>query len=129
MMLNDRDRPAEAPASSTPFAGQKFHATRAIIQQRDRAVGAPLPPLSPSQLIVPPILDIVQASATADEVATAQAKRRPFLFPGRPTPFMNDVARAARLLKGKRAYIEIGIFDRGNLAYMGSSQKTENKAR
>lgn len=119
-MSEDQSQAASVEPSKTPFAGQKYHATREIIQPRDRELGAPLPPLPPSYRIVPDGLAAAQAPATTDELEVAYALRQPFLLPGRSMPYMDDVVRGARLLKGCKSYIEVGIFDRGNLAFLAS---------
>src|SRR5215471_9954879 len=58
--------------------------------------------------------------ASQDELAKAYQIRDPFLLPGDPRPYMNDVVRAMRLVKGARSYIEVGTYDKGCLAYVAS---------
>jgi len=83
-----------------------------------RLLGAPWPPLSASFRKIPPALLPCDPPATPEEEALAVEIRDEFLSPGQSAPFMRDVIRTARLLRGARTYAEIGIFDRGNLAYM-----------
>ncbi len=52
-----------------------------------------------------------------DELEMATAIRRQFLFAGEGSPYMVDVVRAMRLLRGRRTYIEVGTYDKGCLAY------------
>jgi predicted O-methyltransferase YrrM len=56
-------------------------------------------------------------TASSEELACAERLRHPFLIPGYPEPYMLDIVRAFRLLRGRRSYLEIGTFDRGNLAF------------
>ncbi len=60
-----------------------------------------------------PTMDVPSAS----ELELATSIRKQFLFAGESNPFMNDVVRAMRLLKGKRTYVEVGTYDKGSLAY------------
>jgi len=66
---------------------------------------------------VPAWLDTTRNVPTSTEVEQAQNIRRAFLFPDAPSPYMVDIVRAFRLLKDKQIYIEIGTYDKGNLAY------------
>jgi cephalosporin hydroxylase len=66
---------------------------------------------------VPVWLNIAQNAPTSAEMEQAQNIRSAFLFPNDPCPYMVDIVRAFRLLKGKQTYIEIGTYDKGNLAY------------
>lgn len=62
---------------------------------------------------VAPVMD----SPTAAETADASRIRRQFLFKDNPEPFMVDIIRAMRLLRGARRYVEVGTWDKGCLAY------------
>lgn len=86
----------------------------------DRAVGAPFAPLPRSFYIVDPRLAAVQELATADEIESTTISRAKFRVGDYGDPYLSDVLRAFRLLRGKKYYLEIGIFDRGNLAYVAS---------
>jgi|GEM_PF-1025727 len=86
----------------------------------DRAVGAPFAPLPRSFFVVDPRLDVVQDLATADEIQNTTNSRAKFRVGDYGDPYLSDVLRAFRLLRGKKFYLEIGIFDRGNLAYVSS---------
>lgn len=66
---------------------------------------------------VPGRLEIVNAAASSDELRRALEVRARFTFPGKNVPYMNDIVRAFRLVKGAETYLEIGIYDRGNLSY------------
>jgi hypothetical protein len=54
------------------------------------------------------------------ELAAALEFRVRFLLDGEPMPYMVDITRAMRLVRGCRRYIEVGTFDKGNLAYVSS---------
>lgn len=69
---------------------------------------------------VPTLLNAANSPASAEEIQSAQQIRSRYLFDGAKTPFMTDIVRAWRLLRGCSTYLEIGIFDRGNLAYTSS---------
>jgi predicted O-methyltransferase YrrM len=86
----------------------------------DRAVGAPFAPLPRSFLVVDPRLEVVQQLATTEEINNTTESRARFRVGDYGDPYLSDVLRAFRLLIGKRFYLEIGIFDRGNLAYVSS---------
>lgn len=62
---------------------------------------------------VSPVIDLPTAAETAESTRI----RRQFLFPDAPEPFMVDVIRAMRLLRGARRYVEVGTWDKGCLAY------------
>jgi len=66
---------------------------------------------------VPAWLNITRNVPTSAEMEQAQNIRRAFLFPDDPFPYMVDVVRAFRLLKDEQIYIEVGTYDKGNLAY------------
>jgi hypothetical protein len=86
----------------------------------DRTCGAPHAPIPRSFFVVDPKLEVCQEIPSADEIKDVLDIRQPFSIPGYPKPFVTDVVRAFRLLKDKSTYLEIGIFDRGNLAYASS---------
>jgi len=71
-------------------------------------------------LEVPGYLAPAKPLPSPDEMAAAEEIRRPFISPGEPMPYMVDVVRAFRLLRGKERYVEIGTFDKGCLAYVAS---------
>lgn len=87
------------------------------ISDNDRKYGAPLGPIPRSFLRIPRDLAICNPLASAEELEVAKRCRQPFLIDGYGTPYMHDVVRAFRTIRGKRTYIEVGTFDRGNLAY------------
>ncbi len=68
---------------------------------------------------VPAWLDPAQPSASADEIRCAAEIRRGFLFEngGDGAPYVADIIRAFRLVAGASIYVEVGTFDKGNLAY------------
>lgn len=84
------------------------------------ALGAPFAPLPRSFYVVDPRLQLAQPVATEQEVANTVTARAKFRVGDYGDPYVADVLRAFRLLQGKRFYLEIGIFDRGNLAYVAS---------
>lgn len=86
----------------------------------DHSCGAPHAPIPRSFLVVNPKLNVCQEIPSDEEIKRALEIREPFNIPGQPKPFVTDVVRAFRLLKDKVTYLEIGIFDRGNLAYASS---------
>jgi FkbM family methyltransferase len=83
-------------------------------------LGAPQPHLPPSFAMIPDELSAAVSPVTAEEMAAAAAIRSSFVMEGWSAPYMNDIIRAMRLVKGKHSYLEVGIFDRGNLAYVSS---------
>ena len=85
-----------------------------------REYGAPYAPKPPAFLKVPDFLSVCQPLASTEEVETLRTIREPFRIPDYPRPEVADVVRGFRLLKGCKTYIEIGTFDRGNLAYVSS---------
>lgn len=80
----------------------------------------------PSEFLadIPPRISAAGAPATEAELALGAALRRKFLIEGQPEPFLGDVVRAFRLLKGMSAYMEIGTQDKGNLAYVSELLST-----
>lgn len=69
-------------------------------------------------LNVPNSLEPAQPTPTEVELEEALEIRSKFLFPQDKLPYMVDMVRAFRLLKGAKKYIEIGTYDKGNLAYI-----------
>jgi predicted O-methyltransferase YrrM len=90
------------------------------ISQSDYKIGAPFAPLPKSFYKVDPRLDVAQPLASATKIAETIKKRAKFRVGNYGDPYVSDVLRAFRLLEGKKFYLEIGIFDRGNLAYIAS---------
>lgn len=87
-------------------------------QFRQLEIGPPVyPPIPLDFLEVPGFLEPVQAPPTARELDQALEIRGRFLFPDHDHPYMIDIVRAFRLAKGGKAYLEVGTFDKGNLAY------------
>ncbi len=75
----------------------------------------------PSEFInVPDWLEVVQSVPTDQELQQAMTIRKSFLFPNDGLPYMGDILRAFRLLKNAKTYIEIGTYDKGNLAFMST---------
>jgi SAM-dependent methyltransferase len=68
--------------------------------------------------ITPDDLAICVPLPSESEQEGALKIRREFLIEGQPEPYVDDCVRAFRRLKGLRTYLEVGIFDRGNLAYL-----------
>jgi len=48
-----------------------------------------------------------------EELQSAQRARADLLLPGEAEPYMDDIVRAFRLVKGSRAYVEIGTYAGG----------------
>jgi hypothetical protein len=69
-------------------------------------------------LDIPEPLKATVPPSTPAEVNSALAVRRSFNLPGWPDPYLNDVVRAFRLAQGKRAYVEVGSRDKGNVAWL-----------
>lgn len=68
-------------------------------------------------LDIPACYDPAQQPPDAEELDKALATRKRFLFPKDHLPYMVDMVRVLRLLKNASVYIEIGTYDKGNLAY------------
>jgi Methyltransferase domain len=92
----------------------------ADIAKEDVALGAPFWPVPKSFLRVDPRLRQCQPLAAASETDAILALRSKFRVGDYHDPYVNDISRAFRLMRGKRYYVEIGTFDRGNLAYMST---------
>jgi predicted O-methyltransferase YrrM len=69
---------------------------------------------------VPAFLEPARALPTEAELQAADGIRRQFLFDRDPQPYMVDMVRAMRLLRGKRRYVEVGTYDKGCLAYVST---------
>jgi cephalosporin hydroxylase len=72
---------------------------------------------------IPKPLNIVNAPATAEELAVADGIRRPYTIAGQTMDYMVDIVRAFRLAKGKGTYVEVGTRNRGNIAYTATLLK------
>jgi Methyltransferase domain len=90
------------------------------ITSADHRYGAPLGPIPTSFRRIPSSLEVCRPPASPQELAEADQARAPFLIADYAKPYMSDIVRAFRLLRGMRTYVEIGIFDRGNLNYASS---------
>ena len=77
-------------------------------------------------LNVPQELGICQLPPTTEDLELANRIRSEFILPGHNLPYMLDVVRAFRLVKGSKTYLEIGTHDKGNLAYV--SQLLDDEA-
>lgn len=102
------------------YSSQYVQPTRKIetLNPADMAIGAPFFPLPRSFYKVDPRLKVAQRLPTQAEIAQTIQDRVKFRVGDYNDPYVEDVLRAFRLLEGKKFYLEIGIFDRGNLAYM-----------
>ena len=98
----------------------KFYDNITTITQDDLAIGAPFAPLPKSFYVVDQRLNPVQPLASEEEINSSIDNRKKFRVGDFSNPYVSDVLRAFRLLHGKRFYLEIGVFDRGNLAYVSS---------
>jgi len=67
---------------------------------------------------IPGDLEAANPAATEEELSRARSIRLRYLVPGEPEPYMVDVVRAMRLLKGMTHYAEIGTRDRGCVSYV-----------
>jgi hypothetical protein len=82
------------------------------------AAQAPQLPSIPASLrLKPATLDICEPLASIDELESATRIRNAFSYAGYGNPWIHDIVRAFRILKGMAVYVEVGTFDRGNLAY------------
>lgn len=91
---------------------------QSTITDLDRSFGAPFGPVPASFRVLPEALQPCNAPATQSELALAAEARKPFEIPDYPPSYLHDIVRAFRLLKERRVFLEIGTFDRGNLAYV-----------
>jgi predicted O-methyltransferase YrrM len=69
---------------------------------------------------VPAWLGPVSPLPSEAELTHAEKVRTHFRLEGRPMPYMTDMIRAMRLVKGKKRYIEVGTYDKGCLAYVST---------
>lgn len=109
---------------TTDDAEQLFPTQRQFIptelSPEDIAIGAPYAPLPRSFYAVPRRLNLCQELPTDEQLSYITDIRREFNIGDYQAPYVRDVARAFRLLQQKRTYLEIGTFDRGNLAYVST---------
>lgn len=104
------------------------HALRQHASSDGSATASTAPPSPPARRRyaeeflrdVPAWLDVVKPPASPEELEAGAAIRRPFVFAGNDAgpPYMVDMIRAFRLVAGASLYIEVGTFDKGNLAYL-----------
>lgn len=87
------------------------------ITEKQRELGAPFHPKPAPFYNVPSFLNICSEEALDAEKSHAHQIRSEFTIPGYGDSYMDDIVRAFRILKGKKVYIEVGTFDRGNLAF------------
>ncbi len=125
----DTNRPMTANSDALPepatkqvgsadyFPSQRQAEPVKTITDIDRQFGAPFGPVPASFRVLPKSLDPCIPLASDEELQFAYACRKSFLIQGYQEPYMNDIVRAFRLIKGKQTYLEVGTFDRGNLAY------------
>lgn len=108
--------------SDPQYASQFIKPTYVVetLNPSDRAIGAPFAPLPRSFYQVDPRLNVAQRLATPEEIASTVETRAQFRVADYGDPHVADVLRAFRMIEGKKFYLEIGIFDRGNLAYVAS---------
>ena len=117
-MAPDDDLCAADVGSPGFFPTQNYRpSAHATITVEDSQCGAPYGPIPRSFLRLAGEMSASVGNATDAELALAMVARRPFLIAGYPEPYMHDIVRAFRLLRGRKSYVEIGTFDRGNLAY------------
>lgn len=103
------------------FPTQGHHASEVVtIGPVERSLGAPYGPVPHAFRTIPVWLESTRDPATEEELAEARRIRQPFLIEGYQEPYLDDITRAFRNLKGLKTYIEIGTFDRGNLAYVSN---------
>jgi len=108
--------------SNIPYPTQYVEPSRKLetLNPSDASIGAPFAPLPRSFHKVDPRLEIAQSLASPAEISNTVELRAKFRVGDYGDPYVDDILRAFRLLKGKRFYLEIGIFDRGNLSYVAS---------
>jgi hypothetical protein len=107
---------------SNQYSTQFTQPSRKIetIGPAEYAVGAPFSPTPRSFYKVDPRLDVAKHLASQEEISTIIDGRASFRVGDYGDPYVADVVRAFRLLNRKKFYLEVGIFDRGNLAYVAS---------
>ena len=108
--------------SAIAYPSQFLKPSRKVetLNPADVSIGAPFSPLPRSFYKVDPRLAVTQPVAREEEIALTVGQRAKFRVGDYGDPYVADVLRAFRLLAGKRFYLEIGIFDRSNLAYIAS---------
>lgn len=104
---------------SDQFPTQHGAALNPIVQE-DLAIGAPFAPVPKSFQLVPKQLALCQPLPQEQEVQSIIELRDKFRIGEYQVPYVADIARAFRLLKNARVYLEIGTFDWGNLAYVAT---------
>ncbi len=70
--------------------------------------------------LVPLRLASMDMPALPEEIDHADTIRRDFLPSHLPPPYMLDVIRAFRVLRGAHVYVEVGTRDKGNLAWVST---------
>ena len=108
--------------SDIPYQSQYAEPSKKLetLGLADISIGAPFAPLPRSFYKVDPRLEVTQPLASPEETSKTIEFRSKFRVGDYSDPYVSDVLRAFRLLNGKKFYLEIGIFDRGNLAYLSS---------
>ncbi len=81
-------------------------------------LGAPFGPVPRSFATVPRALRCCEPLAATQELQEVLAMRGRFRVGDYPDPYLDDILRTFRLIAGSHGYLEIGTFDRGNLAYV-----------
>jgi hypothetical protein len=115
--LNDTLLPEVQRRVDVTLANRPKAAAAEAPNQRGSNVGGPLGPVPRSFRIVPELLRCCGALPAKQELADVLALRNIFRMGDYPDPWMDDIVRAFRLVRGAKTYMEIGTFDRGNLAY------------
>ena len=117
LISSDQDLRAKRPFESQFLPKPKVPVTPT---KEKEIIGAPFSPLSRSFYEVDQRLTVCQPLASSTEVQSVVALRSAFRVGDYPDPYVSDVIRAFRLLRGMSTYLEVGTFDRGNLAYVSS---------
>jgi FkbM family methyltransferase len=120
--------PVSALSQRTPTAGTPdFYPTQRLEKPKittigpvEQSLGAPFGPIAEAFLKIPLELSPCVDLPVSDELSNARKIRSPFYIDSYPEPYLDDVVRAFRVLRGMKTYLEIGVFDRGNLAYIAS---------
>jgi cephalosporin hydroxylase len=68
------------------------------------------------------MIQICNAPASEEEIASADAVRAEYALPGASKAYMEDVVRAFRVAQGAQVYIEVGTQDKGNIAWMARTK-------
>ena len=127
MFVDQNKKPANSDASQFPkqvgsadyfSTQQQVSSLKETITDIDRQFGAPYGPVPAAFRVIPKSFDLCIPLASDEELQFAYKCRKSFHIQDYSEPYMNDIVRAFRLLKGKQTYLEIGTFDRGNLAYV-----------